>query len=128
VKKLLTMQEAAERIGMSDSWISELIQKGMLPFSYIPIGQRIKKFDPDEIDAWLERIKVPAAGRQKKSVASHTATPQEAPPVPAPPPVTPVIVKSAPVKSPERQVVVSADGGKPARQTTTVKKIRRIYK
>jgi excisionase family DNA binding protein len=131
MKKLLTITEAAERIGMSRQWIRELINKRALPFPYIPVGMTCVKFNPDEIDAWLERIKVPAGGGQKKRVASHTATPQEATPAPVPappPPVTPVKKEPAPVKSPGRQAVASASGnGKTARQATAVNKIRRKY-
>jgi excisionase family DNA binding protein len=132
MKKLLTIMEAAERIGMSRQWIREVIKKGALPFPYIPVGVTHAKFNPDEIDAWLERITVPAGGGQKKRVVSHTATPQEATPAPVPapppPPVTPVKEKPAPVKSPGRQAVASASGnGKPVCHATAVKKIRRKY-
>jgi excisionase family DNA binding protein len=58
--KLLTMEEAAEAIGMSKEWIYKHMKKGTLPFPYfVPCpGKRL--IDSMDIQDWQRITKIPA--------------------------------------------------------------------
>jgi excisionase family DNA binding protein len=59
----LTATEAAKYAGISRTTLYGWIREGKLPFRSYPLAPRIRKFDPADIDAWLEsRSKGPGTG------------------------------------------------------------------
>lgn len=57
--KLLTTAQAAERLGLSLKYVYRLCDEKKLP--YIRVGTAIR-FDPAELDAWIDARRVPAVG------------------------------------------------------------------
>lgn len=51
-KPLLSMKQMIEMIGVSRWTLSKMVSNEEIP--YIPFG-RLRKFDPDEIEAWLKK-------------------------------------------------------------------------
>jgi excisionase family DNA binding protein len=61
--KWLNAREAAEYAGIGHTTLYDWIREGRLPFRSHPIAYRIRKFDPCDIDKWLESIgKEPGTG------------------------------------------------------------------
>jgi len=58
--KLLTVEEAAEKIGMSKEWIYKCMRKGSLPFPWFMPCPGKRLLDSADLDTWLFLIKVPA--------------------------------------------------------------------
>jgi len=58
MKQLLTVKELAEMLRCSKYQIYRLTSQRLIPFLRVAGGNL--RFDPDEIDAWLEKQKVPA--------------------------------------------------------------------
>jgi len=54
---LLTKHEVAERLGLSPETVSRMARRGELPSRMVAGRYR---FDPDEIQEWLDRQRVPA--------------------------------------------------------------------
>jgi excisionase family DNA binding protein len=55
VPKLLTMDELAERLGVTHRHVRRLVAEKRVP--YLKVGRFIR-FDPAQIAAWLERSRV----------------------------------------------------------------------
>ena len=55
---LCDIHEIAARLGMNVRWIRRKVAAREIPF--VKLG-RLLRFDPDEIDDWLERARVPTA-------------------------------------------------------------------
>ena len=55
VPKLLTMDELAERLGVTHRHVRRLVAERRVPF--LKVGRFIR-FDPAKIAAWLERSRV----------------------------------------------------------------------
>jgi excisionase family DNA binding protein len=53
----LNAREAAEYAGIGHTTFYDWIREKKLPFRSYPIAPRIRKFDPADIDAWLESIR-----------------------------------------------------------------------
>jgi excisionase family DNA binding protein len=59
----LNAREAAEYAGIGRTTLNDWINGGKLPFRSYPLAPRIRKFDPADIDAWLEsRSEGPGTG------------------------------------------------------------------
>jgi excisionase family DNA binding protein len=56
--KLLDIPAAAERLGITERHVRELIYRKRIP--YLKVG-RLVRFDPADLDTWVEASKVPAA-------------------------------------------------------------------
>lgn len=57
--ELLTVEEAAERCGMSRKWIYRRMKRGTLPFPWYMNSPGKRLIDSADIDDWLRLIKVP---------------------------------------------------------------------
>lgn len=55
---LMDLPAVAERLGVNHRHIRRLVHERRIPF--IKWGHLLR-FDPDEIDAWIEQARVPAA-------------------------------------------------------------------
>jgi excisionase family DNA binding protein len=60
VSQLLNIPAAAARLDITERHLRELIYQKRIP--YAKVG-RLVRFDPADLDAWLEANKVPADGR-----------------------------------------------------------------
>lgn len=49
---LLDVQQAADRLSVSEKWIHRRIGEGDLPFDYFKVGKHLR-FRPDDLDAYL---------------------------------------------------------------------------
>ena len=58
VPQLLTMDQLAERLGVTRRHVRRLITERRVPF--VRVGRFIR-FDPAEISAWLDRARVTAS-------------------------------------------------------------------
>jgi predicted DNA-binding transcriptional regulator AlpA len=58
--KLLKMEEAAEKTGMSVEWIYKHMRKGTLPFAWFMPCPGKRLVDSADIEDWQRLIKVPA--------------------------------------------------------------------
>ncbi len=56
-RPLMDLPTVAERLGVNHRHIRRLVHKRRIPF--IKWGHLLR-FDPDEIDVWLEQARVPA--------------------------------------------------------------------
>lgn len=70
-KPLLTLQQVAELLAISTKHVIRLTKAGQLPFIDLGVAtSKIRRFDPDDVDAFLERRKVtlqpPAPARRPK--------------------------------------------------------------
>jgi excisionase family DNA binding protein len=62
-RKWLNARKAAEYAGIGHTTLYDWIREGKLPFRSYPLAPRIRKFDPADIDAWLEsRSEGPGTG------------------------------------------------------------------
>jgi len=52
MKKLVNIQTVAEALGLKPSSLYNMVSRRQIPFTKVG---RLTKFDPDAIDAWLER-------------------------------------------------------------------------
>ena len=61
--KLLTMEEAEEKIGMSREWMYKHMKKGTLPFPWflICVGKRL--IDSADLEDYLRVCKIPTGSR-----------------------------------------------------------------
>ena len=59
VPKLLTMDELAERLGVTRRHVRRLVADRRVPF--LKVGRFIR-FDPAKIATWLDSSRVPVAG------------------------------------------------------------------
>jgi predicted DNA-binding transcriptional regulator AlpA len=57
---LLTMEEAAGKIGMSKEWIYKRMQKGLLPFPWFMPCPGKRLIDSADIEDWQRITKIPA--------------------------------------------------------------------
>ena len=57
--KLLTMEEAEEKTGMSREWIYKCMRKGTLPFPWFLLCPGKRLIDSADIDDWLRMSKIP---------------------------------------------------------------------
>jgi excisionase family DNA binding protein len=55
-RKLIAITQVAERLGVSVRYVRRLVHERRIPF--IKLGHLVR-FDPDEIDAWIERSRRP---------------------------------------------------------------------
>jgi excisionase family DNA binding protein len=53
-RKWLNARKAAEYAGIGHTTLYDWIREGKLPFRSYPLAPRIRKFDPADIEAWLE--------------------------------------------------------------------------
>jgi predicted DNA-binding transcriptional regulator AlpA len=60
--KLLTLNEAAEKIAMSSKWIYARMKEGNLPFPWYLLSSGKRAIDSADIDDWLSICKIPAGG------------------------------------------------------------------
>lgn len=60
---LLDYPQAAERLGIKEHHLRKLVYRRDIPFVKLPPGGRTAKvrFDPKDLDRWVEAHKVPAA-------------------------------------------------------------------
>ncbi|GHV28114.1 hypothetical protein AGMMS4952_11030 [Spirochaetia bacterium] len=58
--KLISIKEAAEKIGMSDKWIYAGMEKGTLPFPWFMPSPGKRLIDSADIEDWQKTIKIPA--------------------------------------------------------------------
>ncbi len=56
---LITDSEAAEILRLTPRQVARLAKKGILPSVNLPGGE--VRFDPDDLRAWVESLKQPAA-------------------------------------------------------------------
>jgi excisionase family DNA binding protein len=56
-RKWLNARKAAEYAGIGHTTLYDWIREGKLPFRSYPLAPRIRKFDPADIDRWLDAIK-----------------------------------------------------------------------
>ncbi|MBW3659612.1 MAG: helix-turn-helix domain-containing protein [Actinobacteria bacterium] len=68
--RLITVVEAAEMIGLSRSKVYELLADGHLPS--IRIG-RTRRIDVTDLDAFIERHRVPATPASTTSLRRHSS-------------------------------------------------------
>jgi excisionase family DNA binding protein len=54
---LLNVKQTAERLGVSERMVRELIYKRQIPFH--KIGKRLVRFDEDDLEAWLLANRTP---------------------------------------------------------------------
>lgn len=54
--KLLKLEQAAQYLGFSESYLRRLKAKGEIP--YVPIGRRGVRFNIASLDAWIERREI----------------------------------------------------------------------
>ena len=73
--RLITVVEAAEIIGLSRSKVYELLADGHLPS--IRIG-RTRRIDVTDLDAFIERHRVPAIPASMTSLRGHSSLETEA--------------------------------------------------
>ena len=59
-KPLMDLAAVAEYLGVNHRHIRRLVHERRIPF--IKWGHLLR-FDPDEIEAWLESARIPVAGR-----------------------------------------------------------------
>lgn len=57
--RLIDLTGAADRLGVSLRYVRRLVAERRIP--YIKLGHLLR-FDPDEVDAWLERARVSELG------------------------------------------------------------------
>jgi excisionase family DNA binding protein len=75
-KAWLNAKEAATYAGIGHTTLYDWIREKKLPFASYPLAHHIRKFDPADIDAWLESIREePGTG----PVFPRKRTKQEAP-------------------------------------------------
>lgn len=72
---LIDLPTAADRLGVSVRYMRRLVAERRIP--YIKLGHLLR-FDPDEVNAWLDRARVAELGpgaspRRLHSTASHRA-------------------------------------------------------
>ena len=60
VEQLMDIAEVAERLGVQVRHVRRLVNERRIPF--IKWGHLLR-FDPAEVEAWLDRNRQPAAGR-----------------------------------------------------------------
>ena len=53
---LLTYKKAAARLGMPVGTLYALVSEGRIP--HIRLSQRMVRFDPDELEAWIDAQRV----------------------------------------------------------------------
>jgi len=58
--RLLDMNEAEERIGLSKEWMYKRMKKGTLPFPWFMTSPGKRFIDSADIEDWLRLVKVPA--------------------------------------------------------------------
>lgn len=57
-KTLLTISEAADRLGVHQKTLRSWADKGLVPYVKLPSGYR--RFDPDEVDRMAEDMRIGA--------------------------------------------------------------------
>lgn len=68
-ERLLRAREVGQRLGMSTAWVLDRWEAGELPGFKLPGGA--VRFDPDEIDVWLEeRHRGPDVSPRKERVGT----------------------------------------------------------
>ena len=58
--ELLNMADAAQKAGVSSSWLYERMKAGELPFAWLMLGPGMRRIDSADIEDWLRSCKVPA--------------------------------------------------------------------
>jgi excisionase family DNA binding protein len=51
--KLLTLEEAAEMLGMSESAVKHWMQRGYLPV--VKLGTRFRRYSRNALQAWIDK-------------------------------------------------------------------------
>ena len=70
MKKLLTIKEAADILGVSVNTIYKWTSAKKIP--YVKVGGRVM-FDPDDLEAWIEARKVDPIGSSRSRNAVGVA-------------------------------------------------------
>lgn len=65
IKELWTIEEAAQYLGMSKSYLYKLTSKGAIPH-YKPFGKMVY-FNRPELEQWLQRNRIVPKNKPKKS-------------------------------------------------------------
>jgi len=58
--KLLTIEEASEKTGLSKEWLYKRMQSGTLPFSWFMPSPGKRLIDSVDIEEWQRKTKIPA--------------------------------------------------------------------
>ncbi len=66
-KRLLTIGEAANRLGVHQKTLRAWTDKGLVPYVKLPSGYR--RFDPEELDQFIHDMRVGGAEDAKKLAA-----------------------------------------------------------
>ena len=56
MSKLLTIKETAKLLGITESTLKGMIRRGAIP--YIKLSPRVLRFDPEELDEYLDQRRV----------------------------------------------------------------------
>lgn len=87
MRPLLTKHQVAELLGMSVDWVERETSARRLPI--VPLGRAIR-YDPADIEAYVEARKQPALGpRPKPGPPQRPTPPPQRPRPPAAPPTLP---------------------------------------
>jgi len=62
--RLIDLPMAADRLGVTVRYVRRLVAERRIP--YIKLGHLLR-FDPDEVDAWLDRARVSELGPWRSS-------------------------------------------------------------
>lgn len=62
--RLLDAKEVAARLGVSESWVREAARTGALPC--VRLGRYVR-FDPDDVERWIETCKTPGRSIRLRS-------------------------------------------------------------
>ena len=56
MSKLMTIKETAKLLGITESTLKGMIRRGAIP--YIKLSPRVLRFDPEELEEYLEQRRV----------------------------------------------------------------------
>ena len=56
MSKLMTIKETAKLLGITESTLKGMIRRGAIP--YIKLSPRVLRFDPEELDEYLDQRRV----------------------------------------------------------------------
>ena len=69
-ERLLDAKAIADRLGVPESWVRESARSGAIP--HVRLGRYIR-FDPADVEAWLEECKQPGRSIRLRSVKAARA-------------------------------------------------------
>ena len=63
-RRLLSYSEVAERYGLRRGTLASLVHRRQIP--HVRLGPRFVRFDPDEIERWIDARRVPAKAEEAR--------------------------------------------------------------